>query len=157
MIKNFNKGITLVEIMVIIAILLIITAMVVPNLNEFKRQRALKNTLEDVVSLLSEARNNTISSKNSRKYGVYFEENRATLFVNTYTIDASTNKQILFDNSVHIPSSGGLNLNGGTSSVIFDKITGDTSGYGTIKIQLLNDSNIYKIINISKIGVISTN
>ena len=150
-----NKGISLIEILIIVSIIGIISTIVVPSLSRFHDQQALRNTTEDVISLLNEARNNTISSKNSTTYGIHFQSNKIILFSGSSFTISPSNKQIDFDSVIIIPSVGGINLNGGRSDIIFDRITGDTVGYGTIIIRIKNDVSKQNIINISKIGIIS--
>ncbi len=152
-----NKGISIIEILIIIAIISAIVAVIIPNLSEFRNQQVLKNTREDVISLLNKARNNTISSKNSTFYGVHFEQDTATLFENTFIVDSPTNEKIIFDQAVNIPLSGGVNLSGGGNDIIFSRITGDTSSDGTIVLQIINDVTKQKIITVNKIGIISSN
>jgi len=156
--KNIkNKGISIVETLIVICIISVVVAIIIPNLSEFRNQQVLKNTTEDVVSLINEARNNTISSKNSNAYGVHFQSDRAILFSGLSFVPSVDNKQIDFDSAVLIPGTGGINLTGGGSDIIFNRITGDTVNNGTIVIQLANDSSRQKIINISILGIISTN
>ena len=152
-----NKGISIIEILIVIGIIAVISAIIIPNLSDFRRQQVLKNTTEDVFSLLNEARNDTISSKNSTTYGVHFDSDKATLFQGLYNINSVSNKQINFDSQVSIPISGGINLNGGGSDIIFDRITGNTEQDGTIVIRVVNDATKQKVITVNKIGVLSTN
>lgn len=157
--KNKNRGISIIEILIVISIIVALSAIVIPSFSSFHKQQALKNTTEDIVSLLNEARNNTISSKNSNTYGVHFDNNKAILFSGTSFVASPSNKQIDFDSVVIVPESGGINLVGGGSDVVFTRITGDTQEgeYGTIVVQLVSDSTKHKIININKIGVIGSN
>lgn len=155
--RIFNKGINLIEIIVVIAIITIIISIVMPNFSQFKRQQALQTTKEDIISLLNEARNTTISSKNSTTYGIHFQSDRAILFAGSSFADLPDNKQINFDSIVTIPNSGGINLSGGGVDVIFKRITGDTINNGTIVIQLTSDPTRQKVISINSLGVISSN
>lgn len=150
-----NKGITLLEIMVVIAIIAIIALITVPNLSKFKRQQALKNTTEDIVSLLNEAKNSTISSKNSSVYGVHLDENQAVFFLGESYTNTPSKKEINFDSLVKISKDDGLNLNSGGDDIIFDRLTGNTSNYGTIRLELTGDSTQTKTITVSSIGTIS--
>lgn len=150
-----QKGFNLIEILLVISIIFIIVSIVSPNLSEFKKQQTLKNTTEDIVSLLNEARNNTIASKNSTNYGVRFWEDKAILFIGTSYIDSTDNKQIDFDPYVKISEDDGLDLNNSIDEVVFSRLTGDTINYGTIKVELVSDSSRYKIISINNIGIIS--
>jgi prepilin-type N-terminal cleavage/methylation domain-containing protein len=157
MINIKNRGISVIEILVVISIIGILSAVVISNLSSFHNQQVLKNTTEDLVSLLNEARNSTISSKNSTTYGVHLQTDRAILFTGATFVDDISNKQIDFDSTVLIPATGGINLSGGGSDIVFSRITGDTVNNGTIIIQQTNDSSKQKIININTLGVIGVN
>jgi len=152
-----RRGISLIEIIIIISIIGILSAIITPNLSRFHNQQALKNTAEDIISLLDEARGSTISSKNLTTYGVRFLSDKAILFPGLSYTESVSNKQIDFDSVVQIPETGGVNLNGGGIDIVFDRLTGDTLGYGTILIQLVNDATLQKVISVNKIGVISIN
>lgn len=152
-----NKGISLIEILIVVSIIVIISAIVIPNFSKFHNQQVLQNTTEDVISLLNEARNSTISSKNSNTYGVHFQIDKVILFTGASFTSDPSNKQVDLDSSVTIPVAGGINLNGGGSDIVFARITGDTIEYGTIIIQLTRDVAQQKVITVSKIGVIGSN
>ncbi len=153
-----NKGVTVLEILVVITIIAIITAVVLPSLSKFRKEQTLNNSTSDIISLLNKARNDTISSLNSTSYGVHFETSRAVYFVGSvFDTNASTNSVVLIDGSASIPASGGISLNGGGSDVLFTRLTGQTTNYGTIIIRLTSDATRQKTITISKTGAISSN
>lgn len=158
MILKSQKGISILEVMIVIVITMLIITIVVLNLSKFRAEQSLQGTTADLVSLLNEARTNTITSKNSTTYGVHFETNRAVLFVgSSFTEPNSTNKQLDIDSTVNIPSSGGISLNGGGANVVFTRISGDTTNYGTIIVRLTSDATRQKTITINKTGVVSSN
>lgn len=153
-----NTGKTILEIVIAISILIIILAMIVPALSTFRNDQTIKNTTEDIISLLNEARTDTLSSKNSTYYSVHFESTRAVYYAGgTFTDGLSTNKVITFDTLVSLPISGGINLNGSGSDVHFTRLSGDTNEYGTIVVQLKSDATKQKTITIAKTGVVSAN
>lgn len=153
-----KKGFTIIELLVVISITTILITIVTPNLSKFKRERTLDNTVSEIISVVNKARNDTISSLSSNVYGVHFETNRIVYFVGSTfnNLDAS-NVVSAIDSSVVIPSTGGINLNGGGSNVIFTRLTGDTTNYGTIVLQLSSDSTRQKTLIINKTGTISSN
>ncbi len=153
-----NKGINLLEILIVIAIMSILISIIILNLSKFRNEQSLQNTVSDVISLLNQARNDTISSKDSMTYGVHLESTRAVLFQgSTFTEPNSNNKEIDFDASVTVPASDGINLTGGGSDVLFNRIEGDTSDYGTIIIRLVSDATRQKTITINQTGIVSSN
>lgn len=159
-IKN-NKGITLIEIVIIIAIISIISSIVLFNLSLFRNEQALKNTTVDIVSILNKARENTLSSLNSTNYSVHFETDRAVLFTGSiYSDSLSTNEVTIFSPSVTIPATLGINISGGGNNITFERLTGEVIN-GTIDssivIELASDGTKQKTITINKTGVISSN
>jgi prepilin-type N-terminal cleavage/methylation domain-containing protein len=158
MYTNYSKGFSLIELLIVIAIISVLSAVMIPTLASFRGQQALKNTTEDLVSLLNTARSDTQGSLNSTNYSVYIDSSSATYFVGSvYISNAPTNKKILYNSAVTIPISGGVNLNGGGNIVSFSRLSGDTINYGTIVIQLSSDANRSKTITINKTGTVSSN
>ncbi len=152
-----NKGITLIEILVSIGIIGIITAVVVPNLSSFRNEQILNNTASDIVSLINKAHSDTLSSLNSTVYGVHLTSTNATYFIgSSYSAGTATNKVITFDTKVSIPAAGGINLNGGGSDIMFTRLSGDTTSYGTIIVRLVSDATKQKTIAISQTGNITS-
>lgn len=153
-----NKGISVLELLMVFAILAIVVSFIILNLTKFRNEQALQNTTSDIISLINEARTKTISSVNSTTYGVHFETSRAVLFVgSSFTEPNSNNKQVDINSAVSIPASGGISLNGGGSDVVFTRISGDTTNYGTIIVRLVSDATRQKTITINKTGIVSSN
>ena len=148
--KNFyNKGISLLEIIIVIA-----------NLTKFKSGQTLKNTTEEIVSLLNKAKLDSNSFLDSSIYSVYFATDRVVYFKGTtYSTSNSTNQVILFNNSVNIPTSGGINLTNPISAntITFPQLIEDVKGYGTIIIRETSNQTHQKTITVSKLGTISSN
>ncbi len=154
----YNKGITVLEILMVITIMIILIATVMPNLSKFKNERILNNTAGDVVAILNKARSDTISSYNSNNYGIHVESSRVVYFSGpTFNNNDSSNIVVSLDPNVNIPAIGGINLSDGTSDILFTRLTGDTTNYGTIIISLTSDATQQKIITISKTGSVSSN
>ncbi len=154
--KSFSAGKSVIELLVIIAIVGIMLAMILPSLSSFRGEQTLDNTADDIVSLLNQARAQTLSSQSSTYYSVHFDTNQAVLFSGgTYTPGASTNKVVTFSNLVSLPSVGGISLLGGGSDVSFTRLTGDTTQYGTIIVRLVSDATRQKIITINQTGIVS--
>ena len=153
-----NTGITVIELLITISIIGILSSIIFLSLSKFRNQQNLRNTAEDIATLLNNARNSTLSSLNSTNYSVHIESHRAVLFTGSTFIDPNaTNVEIDFDSSVLVPASGGINLNGSGSDVIYNRLTGDTSDYGTIIEQQASDSTKQITITIKKTGIVSTN
>lgn len=154
--KNiYYKGISLLEIIIVIAIISILVALIIPNMSEFKQRQTLKNTTVDIISLLNKAKLDSNSFLDSSVYSVYFATDRVVYFKGTtYSPSNPTNQVILFNSSVNIPASGGINLTNPISAdtITFPQLTEDVRGYGSIIIRMTSDATKQKTITINKLG-----
>ncbi len=149
-----QSGFTAIEILVVVIIGVLIATTFIGSLSNFLTAQVVRNTTEDVLGLIQEARTKTIASENSSQYGIHFQSDKAVLFVgSTYTAGASTNKEIVFDTRVYASS---ISLQGGGSDLLFNRLTGDTGTYGTIVIRLVSSTTGQKTITISQTGVSSS-
>lgn len=159
--KNlYNKGITLLEIIIVISIISILVALIIPNMSNFKNAQTLKNTTVDVISLLNKAKLDSNSFLDSSVYSVYFTTDRVVYFKGTiYSPSNPTNQVILLNSSVTIPASDGIKLTNSISAntVTFPQLTEDVSGYGSIIIRMTSDVTRQKTISINKLGSIGSN
>lgn len=152
---KIKNGFSLIEILLSIAIIVIILFIVINLFSNYNKKQILDNTVENVSSLLKEARSSTLSSKEDSVYGVYFEEDRITIFKgSTYVLDDPNNKIYKLDKKTNISE---INLNGGGGSVIFQRLTGKTDNYGTIKISLISDLLNFKTVSIYQTGIVEKN
>lgn len=153
--RSSPTGFTLIEILIVVVILGGILSTTIISLSKFHRAQVLRTTSEEIISLLNDARSRTFSSENSSQYGVHVTSSDATLYIGpTYTSGTSTNKVTTIDSLVSISS---ISLNGGVSDVLFNRLSGDTNGYGTITLQLVSDATKQKVITILKTGTVSVN
>ncbi|MEI6400264.1 MAG: type II secretion system protein [bacterium] len=155
--KKFLKAEGIIPILVVIAIIGLLVAIIIPNLNKSRNEQLLKGTTDDIVSLLTKARTQTLSSYNSMQYGVYLNATSATLFAgSSYVAGNASNTISLFDSSISVATSS-LSLNGGGSSILFDRLTGGTNNYGTIVVNVSSNVSRNKTITVTKTGNISSN
>ncbi len=146
-------GFSLIELLIIIGIVILLIVMIVPSLASFRKNQALQNTTNAIVSLLQEARGQTLASYNTTFYSVRFETDRAILFSGgSYNSSDTTNKVVVFDIPVVLQTTV---LNGGGVSVSFDRLKGTTSQHGTITIGISGGES--RTVSISSSGVITRN
>ena len=150
-----KNGFTLIELLGSLAIIAVLVTIIFTSMSSFRNSKALQTVSEDVLSLLDEAKNNTLSAKDNYSYGVHFESAKMVLFrAPTYSGLEVTNKKVDVDNAVQIYS---IVLAGGGPNVIFQKLTGKTSQNGTVIIRLKSDNSKTKTIVIAESGVASSN
>ena len=143
---NKNNGLTLLELVIIVSILLLLIFVITGAFLGFRDTQALNSNVEQVVSILDEARFNTLSSQKSLQYGVRFEINKIVLFEgDTYSASDPNNKEFLLSSAIEISN---IFLAGGVSDVVFQKLTGETNQYGTIIMRSKKNNSNSKIINL---------
>lgn len=147
------KGFTFIEMMIAIAIIFIITVFSFITLNTFRENQSLKNAVNETISLLNQARSQTLSSQDFSQYGVHFETSRAVLFKGAVFSEPSADN-IIF-NLPSLVEISGISLNGGGVDLIFQKLTGKTDEFGTIVFRAKNDISKTKTIEIKNMGVIN--
>ncbi len=149
---HMKKGFTLAEILVVITILVLVSGIVLASIRGYIREQALSGTVASITAVLSDARTQTLSGNAGAQYGVHFETDSVTLFSGaTYSEGAAGNEVITLDSRVILAD---INLGGG-SDVVFEKLTGDADGAGTLTIELAADASRQKIITIHETGLVS--
>lgn len=152
-----NKGITLIEVLIVIAILAVIFAVALPQLSDFKKTQSLRNTADQIVSLLNDARAKTLASEGGNYFNVLLEEDKATLFSGASFSESDPYlKEVTFEPGVILPSEN-IDLESGSDTVSFLKLSGDTNDFGEIIIEIGSDSSLTKTISILRTGVITIN
>lgn len=147
------KGFTLLELLVVTAIVAILLLVVLARLNLFGRQVDLDTTAQQIISTLQAARTQTVASEDESGYGsvygVHFEINKYVLFKGSVydSLDPENKEYTL--SSVEIYE---INLAGGVSDVVFTRIRGSTDDTGNIRIRLTVDTSRTRTIVINSLG-----
>ena len=149
--RSLSRGFTLVEILIVIAIIATLSGLSFSAFHNLNASRALEREAGRVVAELQKARSLTISSKNNAQFGVHVQSSQVTLFQGTTFIAGSSTNSVTSINPLVTISS--ISLQGGVSDVIFQRITGKTSGSGTLVVSRIGTSAI-KTITIYATGLI---
>lgn len=149
-----KSGFTLIELIVVIAIIAILVVTTFVGYNSFRKKTQLNITAEEIESALKLAQSKTLSSLNQTNYGIHLETDSYVSFIgNTYSSAEVTN--VIFDISDNLEIYN-ISLNGAGSEIIFERLTGKTDQYGSFNIRIKNTSQ-EKILNIESSGTISIN
>ncbi len=147
------RGFTLIEILIVLAIVGVIAGIGVARLSAFRDRASLTDFSSNVVGLFAEARARTLSSEGDSVYGVHVEASRAALFKGSTFVDGSAD-QITLSAPVGISISP-ISLSGGVSDVVFSRLTGEASAYGTFTVRVTNDASASTTITITATGVVA--
>ena len=145
------SGLSLAEVLVAIAIIAIIGFVSITFLSGYSSTESLSKSADVAISLLSEARARTISAKAASKYGIHFETSKMVLFKGSvYSASDSNNVNYPIESHTEILS---INLSGGATSVVFDRLDGDTANTGTIIFASKSDTSKTKTVTIYATGL----
>jgi prepilin-type N-terminal cleavage/methylation domain-containing protein len=156
MVKS-QQSFTIVELLIVIALVAVIASIGIVSLFGYRQRQHLKLQTEELVAVLRNAQNRSLSQESGSRWGVHFENPTGDandfydLFSGTsYSASAVVSRTPLppalqFD----VPSSGA------SATIIFAPVTGFPNASTTIKISLVNNPNASSAITINSNGVIN--
>jgi len=153
----FKNGFTLLELLIVIAIVFILAAIATPSFRIFQKESGLDNSAQEIVNTLRFAQNKTLASEGASRYGVYFnvatQPNQYALFKgNNYaTRDPSLDETHKLPGYIEIYN---INLGGGYETV-FNRINGTSSSFGNLSLRLIDDPSKTKTIYIASSGLVN--
>ena len=157
MVKH-NNGFTLIEILLVIAVLIILLTMSIVALLPFQKQSDLQSSSQEIINALRRAQNRTLASENDSTFGVFIDTisspHRYTLFQGTTyaSRDPSFDEISLLSESIEFFV---VDLGGG-DEIVFDRLEGTTSQPGDITIRLKSSPSQTKVVYIDALGVVET-
>lgn len=151
-----NSGISFIETMTVITILVILAGIAIPVFIFFQRGLEFNNSIEEIINILRIARNKTLASEGPSQYGVYFDNisspHRYTLFKG----GSFASRDGSFDEINDLPDNieiYDIDLNGG-NEIVFDRVAGSTGQPGSISLRLKTDPSKTKTIYIEGSGYV---
>jgi prepilin-type N-terminal cleavage/methylation domain-containing protein len=157
-IKSNNQGFTLIELLVVIAITAVLFAAAFTAQSRILIDTYLDTKTEEIVQTLRLAQMRSITRFQNSQWGVHFDEigsdDQFILFIgNTYPpADISWNIQTDMPDSLYFSD---ISFNGGGGDIVFEKLTGQTSDYGSVQIN--HGLGVTKTIIINAMGQIEVN
>lgn len=148
--KQNSLGITLIELVITIGILIILSTMAIPFFWYFQKKSDLNNNTEEIVNILRLAQNKTLASESASNYGVYFESDKFVLFKGTNYDPLSEDNNIRnLSENLEIYE---IILTGGGLAIVFDRVVGTTSQFGSISLRLKTNPSKSQTIYIENSG-----
>ncbi|MEI6528345.1 MAG: hypothetical protein WCO10_01575 [bacterium] len=145
------SGFTLIELLVIIAISIVMASLVIFAFYNLLSSQSLSKDFSSVVALTERSRSMSMNSKNDSSFGVHFASTSATLFSGP-SYSATSSLETYYLNARTKIS--GISLTGGTSNIVFNKITGYASATGTVSLVLVSSTSSLKSLTVFQTGVI---
>lgn len=142
-----QKGVTLVEIILVIAIIAVVGATTVPVASGFLVRTYLKDKANEISISLKIAQNNSIAGKGDATWGVKIDPSNITLFSGS----SYASRNVGFDQVYRIPQSITIT----PTEVTFNKLTGNPSSASTI--VLTSNAGDTKTIVLNEVGMVEVN
>jgi len=128
-----KKGLTLLEVLLVIAIFAIIFAFSAPFALNFYRTQLIEETRSEVIFALQAAKHGAVLQKNDSNFGVHFMAGNYTIFQgNSYANRIADQDEVFLVKNDIIFS--------GLTDIVFLKQTGLPSATGTIILTNENDT-----------------
>lgn len=127
------KGFTLIEIMVVVAIVLVLSAIAIVSLSAMQERILLNSMASGLVFHLEESRSRSVAGVQGQPHGIYFDTDYYVQFRGEeYDPNDSTNTVHELDPRLELST----DILSGEESIIFSRITGATEESHTVTISL---------------------
>lgn len=151
-----HKAFTLIELLIVIAITAILAIVGVMNLISHKQERDLDFTVQEIITVLRNSQNRSISQEEGSRWGIHFDNPAGVgndfyeLFKGQSYADGAVYAKINIRSNVqfNIPASGS------SLTVVFAPITGLPNASASVKISLISNPAISSEIIVNKNGEI---
>lgn len=154
--KNYpdgNSGFSLIETLVAVSVLVIISGLIAPGFNFFKKQSTLDAAAQEILQTIRLAQSKTLASEGDSNFGVYFETHRFILFKGTsYPGNTDYDEIHNLDPSLEISS---VSLGGSVNYAVFERLTGTTANYGSLVVRQISDTSKNKTVYLDQSGIVS--
>jgi Tfp pilus assembly protein FimT len=150
-----QKGISIIEVLLVLGILILLSAAVLPKFSKTREQQVVKVASADIINSIGKARSQTLASVNSSEYGVHLQSDKVILFKGkVYSAGATDNEtvSILSPATISNVTLGGVS--GTSGDLYFNRLTGAPNQSGTATIS---SPSFTITVTISATGVASAN
>lgn len=153
---NFNsrvklirkRGFTVTEVIMVVALIVIISAISVNVFYSFREKKALDKDVDSIVSTIEKTKNMSLNRKNDSSYGLYFASSSITVFSGNSHLTGNNILKYDLESIVKI-STTSLSFN--ATEIGFAKVTGLPNATGTI---VLSTPSYSKTITVYGTGLI---
>ncbi len=132
-VRNPKKGFTAIELLIVTSLIAVVSTLVGLSFGQLRRSTQHIAQAQNIASVVTEARSNTVAGQNNLQWGVHFTTNDYTLFSgSSYGAGGSDNEAYVLPSGVTISS---ISLTGGGADVVFNRLSGGTNQPGTITVS----------------------
>lgn len=146
-----RRAFTIIEVIVVIGITALLAGLSLPISGSFLSRNELSSESVKITDSLRRARTQSMYGAQDSVWGVHFTSSDYTIFRGS-----SYNPADSYNNTTSLPgvlSISAITINGGGSDIIFDRVSGTTSTFGTTTIS--NDASEIRTIVVNSAGTIN--
>jgi prepilin-type N-terminal cleavage/methylation domain-containing protein len=148
----FSAGFTLLETLIALVIFSALLLIAVSHWSLLTKSQALSKDRLGAISMFEQARAMAVASKSNSGYGVNISSTTVTIFKGSvYNPSDSDNMFYNLNSLVQVYS---ISLAGGGSNVLFERLSGNTSQSGNIRISSISDPTSSTTVTIFTSGVV---
>ena len=145
-----QKGFSLLEIIIVMAVIGLLSAIVIPSFNGTKTSKVLKVTSTNIDAILEQVKGNALAGKDGLNQGIYFTSTGYTPFEGTsYASSNSKGATQTIDGALSITTTAP------SSNVIFSRISGNANAVSTTTISITSTPSKKVDIVVGTLGDIS--
>lgn len=149
--KNRFQGFTLIELMIVMAIMLLLGSVAVIGWNNMRESALLRAETDTLLFYLEESKSRSVAGTGGEAHGVYIEEDVYTQFSgSTYSAGDGDNIVHAIDPKLELSIEGS-----GTDTIVFSRITGFVGNTATVTVALRDNASTTKMIVVGAGGDIS--
>jgi len=137
-----DGGFTLPEIIVVLSLIVIISAISVVAFFNLREKKSIDKDVDSVVSIIEKTRNMSLNRKNDSSYGVYFSTTSVSVYSGGTRITGNKISEYPLEAISKIATTS---LSSYGSEIDFTKITGVPNATGTITISTASYSKVITV------------
>jgi prepilin-type N-terminal cleavage/methylation domain-containing protein len=152
-----QRGVTMVEVLLVIVILTILAAMSFSSYRTWQKQILLINTRDEIKSALARAQQLATAASGNAAWGLHLATSTYTVFPGSFYNETDPDNKTWVLNGVEIVDSYitfSDGAGGYTSDVVFSKFDGETYNTGTVEIIIASQPSFSKTVTVQSPGQI---
>lgn len=145
-------GLTLMEILVVISIMMLMSVIVIPNYRRWQKQIDVDYEVEALEGAIREAQSRSMAVLNGENHGVYFDQTNNKYYIFQGTVfdpGAEANIEYTLAKDVEFVS---VNFAVTGDTVVFNQLSGSTDNSGSMVVRSASITDIQRTITITKEG-----
>lgn len=150
-----QEAFTLLELLIVIAIIAVLAAAGALNFTDYRVRREFSATSQEIVLVLRNAQNRSLSQESGSRWGVYFENPASGRgFYELFSGTSYSSSSVVFRANLKDGVKFDIPAAGATSTIIFSPVAGLPISAASVKISLKNNSSVSSTIIVNANGQI---